>query len=106
MDSIPTPDAIKTRDALSIRWTREKVSLFWGAGQVAGRVTVLGVPAVRRVWLLSLLPTTTPFTPAAFTWSATDGAYAFQNYAPGPYLLLAVDQTGAFDPQAKLINVS
>lgn len=66
--------------------------------QLTGTVTSDGAPAARRVRLFD--------QPSGRivreTWSdATTGEYTFEYIRSGPWIVLAHDRTGQFDPEAK-----
>lgn len=83
--------------ALTVGDIDQRDMLDGGTLQVAGYVTVAGVPARRRVRLFEQRS-------ARFlreTWSSADGAYAFEWIADNLYFVLGFDHRGEFDPEAK-----
>lgn len=78
-----------------------KQSIFTGKGYFAGMgsgiVTVDGVPARRRIYLMDC--GTMRFVRG--TWSAADGSYRLSHLDPDRlYLLMARDHNGQFEPVA------
>lgn len=71
-----------------------------GPGLISGVVTQLGVPVRKQVVLLAW----PGLRAVASTMSATTGAYSFQLLRPRQYLIVTVDETGTYTPEAKLVT--
>lgn len=69
-----------------------------GVMQLSGVVTVLDVPARRKVVLLDC----SSHRVVRETWSdPTTGQYEFDHIRDGKYTAIAYDHTGTYDPEAK-----
>ena len=67
---------------------------FWGFGFIAGKVTIEGSPASRKVWLFDARSAVV----VAAGWSAKDGAYRFEWLDPTrEYFVVAHDHVRQFN---------
>ena len=67
---------------------------FWGDGFIAGKVTIEGTPASRKVWLFDARSAVV----VAAGWSAKDGAYRFDWLDPTrEYFVVAHDHVRQFN---------
>lgn len=71
-----------------------------GPNSIAGTITQLGVAARKQVLLLQW----PGLRAVASTLSASNGAYSFQRLRPRQYLIVTVDETGTYTPEAKIVT--
>lgn len=73
---------------------------YGGPGAIAGIVTQQGVPARKQVSLLAY----PEMDRVAATFGAADGAYSFERLRVRRYLILAIDETDTYNPEAKIVT--